>query len=75
MGILEQLLINRLVLSITWALAAIPLGIATYVGLFEQRPFNWPVVGVFAAIGVGIRLVGWTIPTSLSAGDIAVSDT
>ena len=58
---LEQLLINRLVLSITWALAAIPLGIATYVALFEQRPFNWPVAGVFTAIGVGILLVGWTI--------------
>ena len=46
MAYLEQLLINRLVLSITWALAAIPLGIATYVALFEQRPFNWPVAGV-----------------------------
>jgi hypothetical protein len=57
----EQFLINRLVLSITWALAAIPLGIAIYVALFEQRPFNWAVAGVFTAIGVGILLVGWTI--------------
>ena len=57
----EQLLINRLVLSITWAIAAVPLGIAAYVALFEQRPFNWPVAGVFTAIGVGILLLGWTI--------------
>lgn len=32
-------------------LAATPLGIAAYVALAEQRPFNWPVAAVFAALG------------------------
>jgi hypothetical protein len=54
-------MLRPLVLWIALALAAVPLGIAIYVALFEQRPFNWPVAGVFAAIGLGILLVGWTL--------------
>jgi hypothetical protein len=57
---------SRLVLWIALALAAVPLGIAIYVALFEQGSFNWPVVGVFSATGIDLRLVGWMISYNVS---------
>ena len=53
--------LGRLTYWIASVLAAISLCLAVYVGVAEQRRFNWPVAGVFAALGIGIWLVGWTI--------------
>ena len=52
---------SRLIFWIALVLSVVPLGVAIYVALFEQRPFNWPVAGAFAAIGICILLVGWTV--------------